>query len=110
MIQPTPAGQFKYRVTLQRRDTTAKNELGETVPVMEAIADVWAVVKPLSSEEILRNAQNSLDVSHEVRLRYTDAITHADSLLFNGRTLEIASILDLEEWHIEQVLLTKEIQ
>lgn len=109
MIQPPTAAQdFRQRVTLVRRDIPTTNELGESQPRWTAIQSVWAKVKPLSARELLLAAQNSLSVTHEVRLRYTPDLSHEDLIQFHGRLLDIVSIIDIAEQHVELVLLCNE--
>lgn len=107
-MQPTPAGEFRDRVTLLRRITGNKNELGETVPTDQPIGTYWASVHPLSSKELLQNAQNSLEITHKVRMRWNPEIKHSDTLLFRGRRLNIVDITDVLEQRRELAITANE--
>jgi SPP1 family predicted phage head-tail adaptor len=71
MIDP---GQMRFRVTLERPITTIQNELGETVLSdangFEAVQDVWAAIRPLTSAENLRARSVGLDTTHMIELWY----------------------------------------
>lgn len=110
MITPTPSGEFWQRVTLLHRNANNVNELGETIPIDEDVATLWASITPLSAKEILAHAEIHLDVTHEVRIRYTKDITHTDSLKYHGRTFHIDSVINIEEQGIELVLLCHEVK
>lgn len=110
MINPTPAGDLWQRVTLQHLITNNLDELGSAVPVLEDVATMWASVTPLSAKELVNHAELHMDVTHEVRIRYTRDITHADRLVYRGRTFHIDSIINIEEQGIELVLLCHEVK
>jgi SPP1 family predicted phage head-tail adaptor len=97
LVIPTPAGDFRDRVRIVRRNANNTNELGETVPVDDVLATVPAKVVPLKSAEILANAENTLSVTHEVRLRYTTLVDHASTLIFRGRRLDVSDVTDVGE-------------
>lgn len=72
------AGTLRFRVTLERPITTIQNELGETVlsdDKFEAVEDVWASIRPLTSAEILRARSVGLDTTHAVGMRYFADLT-----------------------------------
>lgn len=110
IVSPSPAGDLKHRVTILRRISNATSDLGEPIEVDIDAGTVWARVKPLTARDRLQGAELYQDVSHEVRIRYRDDITSADLLDFRGRKLTIESLIDIEEQHVELVLLCSEIQ
>lgn len=107
-MQPTPAGQFRDRVTVLRRNTGNKNELGEVVPNDIEVARCWASVHPLNSRELLQNAQNSLEITHKIRMRWNPEIRHTDTLIFRGRRLNIVDITDVLEQRRELAITAYE--
>jgi head-tail adaptor len=112
---PTPAGKMRHKVSLiQRDDGTEENEIGEKILQPVTLGTVRCWVKPIKAEEILANAENTQSVSHEVRMVYstslTSLLTHADSLLFGTRVLDINSIVNIEEENRELLLTCSERQ
>lgn len=108
MIVPTPAGEFRDRVEIVNRNTDHRNEMGEVVPVDEAVATVWAKVVPAKSAEVTTNAENVLNVTHEVRLRYTTLVDHTTTLVFRGRRLDIVDVTDVGEQRRELAITCSE--
>jgi SPP1 family predicted phage head-tail adaptor len=51
-------------------------------------------VEGVSSREALELGQADVSVTHKVRLRYVDGMTHNMRLLWRGRVLEIVSLLE----------------
>ena len=97
LIVPTPAGDFRDRVTVVGSYVGEPNELGESVPVLDPTKDIslWAKVVPVKSEEVVANAENTLSITHEVRLRFTRLVTHKSTLIYQGRRLDVADITDV---------------
>lgn len=90
MIDP---GRLRERVTIQQA-TEKRNAIGETVQSWATFAERWASVEGLSSREVLLQGQQKTETSHRVRLRYVDGFTGTMRLLWRGRVLEIASLLE----------------
>ena len=107
-MQPTAAGNFRDRVTVIRRGTGVKDEMGEIVPVDMPIGTFWASVRPLSSKELLQNAQDALEITHKIRMRWTPEIRHTDILLFRGRRLQIQDVTDVLEQRRELAITANE--
>ena len=104
----TPAGDFRHRLTILRRLIGPTNETGETTQTNYLTQTRWAKIETPTAEERYRAAEVYEDVSHVVTLRYTPDLTAADTLQFEGKTFDIASLTDPEERHIELLLLCKE--
>jgi SPP1 family predicted phage head-tail adaptor len=51
-------------------------------------------VEGVSSREALELGQADVSVTHKVRLRYVDGMTHNMRLFWRGRVLEIVSLLE----------------
>lgn len=108
LIVPTPAGDFRDRVAIVRRNVNNLNEGGEQVPVDETVASVPAKVTPLKSEELAANAEDTLSITHEVRLRYTPLVDHTTVLIFRGRRLEVSDVTDVGEQRRELAITCRE--
>ncbi len=86
-------GRLRERVTIQKA-TERRNAIGETVQTWEPFAERWASVDGLSSREVLLQGQQQTEVSHRVRMRYVTDMTSTMRILWRGRVLEIASLLE----------------
>lgn len=87
------AGKLRERVTIQApiRDT---NEMGETTLSWQEVKRAWASVEGIKSTELLSNSRQEFDISHRVRMRYHRGLTNNHRLEWNGRLLEIISVLE----------------
>jgi SPP1 family predicted phage head-tail adaptor len=86
-------GKLRERVTIQQA-TERRNSLGETTLEWATFAERWASVEGVSSREALELGQADVSVTHKVRLRYVDGMTHNMPLFWRGRVLEIVSLLE----------------
>jgi len=102
------AGDLRKPITLQKQVHTT-NEIGEAEISWLAIADVWAQVSPLKANEILWARQAQLQTTHRVRCRWFPELTSEMRFYWeepdgSPRILNISSIMDVEERHIEYVI------
>jgi len=88
-------GRMRERVTVQQA-TERRNSLGETTLEWATYASRWASVQGVSSREALELGQVDVSVTHRVRMRYVDGMTHNMRLLWRGRLLEIVSLLEYD--------------
>jgi len=88
-------GRMRERVTVQQA-TERRNSLGETTLEWATYATRWASVQGVSSREALELGQVDISVTHRVRMRYVDGMTHNMRLLWRGRLLEIVSLLEYD--------------
>ena len=88
-------GRMRERVTVQQA-TERRNSLGETTLEWATYAARWASVQGVSSREALELGQVDISVTHRVRMRYVDGMTHNMRLLWRGRVLEIVSLLEYD--------------
>jgi len=87
------AGKLRERVIIQQA-AEARNSLGETTLSWAAFAERWASVEGVSSREALELGQVDVSVTHRVRMRYVDGMTHNMRILWRSRVLEIISLLE----------------
>jgi SPP1 family predicted phage head-tail adaptor len=106
MIDP---GRLRERVTIQQA-TERRNALGETTLEWETFAERWASVDGLSSREFLLQGQQQTEMSHRVRLRYVPGMTSQMRLLWRGRVLEIASLLEHANRSEHEALCTERVE
>jgi len=100
-------GTLRHKVEIQAL-TVTEDAIGNQVEEWTKVADVWAAVEPLQGDEKLAAAYIQAETTHKVTIRYLAGITPANRLLFDGRTLEIESVRNLEERNRELVLMCKE--
>jgi SPP1 family predicted phage head-tail adaptor len=110
LITPTPAGDLRYKLTIINVGPGIINELGETTPTSTPIRTIWCKITPLSGTERYVNAQNTANVTHEIRTRYVPYLDHTSKLTLNNRTFDLVSVLDIESQHIELLILAQEVR
>jgi SPP1 family predicted phage head-tail adaptor len=101
-------GRLRERVTIQQA-TERRNAMGETVQTWETFAERWASVDGLSSREVLLQGQQQTEVSHRVRMRYVTDMTSTMRILWRGRVLEIASLLEHGNRSHHEALCTERV-
>ncbi len=84
--------------------------MGETVQTWETFAERWASVDGLSSREVLLQGQQQTEVSHRVRMRYVTDMTSTMRILWRGRVLEIASLLEHGNRSHHEALCTERVE
>ena len=101
-------GRLRERVTIQQA-TERRNAMGETVQTWEPFAERYASVEGLSSREVLLQGQQQTEVSHRVRMRYVTDMTSTMRILWRGRVLEIASLLEHGNRSHHEALCTERV-
>lgn len=90
MIRP---GEMRERVRVEQ-PTSTTNSLGEAVMSWSTFAERWAAINGVSAGEALEGGQQETRVTHRVRMRYLEGLTQQMRLIWRGRTLHIASLLE----------------
>lgn len=101
------AGKLRWPITIQTL-TTAPNSYGEAVPTPETFANTWAEVTQLSGRELWYAQQVQPLATHRVRCRYVAGVTPAMQVVFQGRTLQLTDVNDVDGRHRELVMLATE--
>ena len=94
---PNLAGQLRHRVTLQSK-TEARNDYGEPEHTWSDEATLYAKVDPLSADERTDAQQVGSQRTHKVTIRYRPGVTSEKRLRFDGRTLNITSVINPLEY------------
>jgi len=100
---------LRHRVTFQEPKGVAKNGMGEDVPVYVDFAIVWANVAPLRGREYHEAQKVRAETTYRVTTRYLKGVTPDMRILHNGKTLEIQSILNIEERNTELQIMASEV-
>lgn len=101
-------GKLRHRITLQKQVNTV-NDYGGAVTTWKNVATVWADVRPLSGREYFSAQQVQSEVTTQIWLRYLDGIMPTMRVKFGKRTLEIVSVLNMQERNVSLQLMCKEV-
>ena len=102
------AGAMRERITVESPEE-ARNTLGEATLSWATYAIVWASVDGLSSREMLQAQQANAVASHKVRIRFLQGLSHTHRLVWRGRVMEIASVVERENRTMHEIL-AREVQ
>ena len=91
------AGELRHQIVIQR-PTLALTPTGGTTTTWDTYKTVWAAVKALSGDEVLKRAKLNEQTTHEFRMRWPDVsdILVTDRVLFLGRHYDILFIDNLD--------------
>lgn len=99
-------GALNQRVVLSRA-TFEQDEIGQMVEAWAPLATVWAAVEPQAGREFIAGGAGQSELTTKVRIRYRPGITSADRVSHNGKTYNIASVVDYRSARRELVLMCK---
>ena len=113
IIGPTvPISARQTRVTLQNPGPAVSNGTGGyTQTWVDLPPSVDAEVAPASAHSLERVAAGTVIVSatHEVTIPYRAGVSNRTRVLLNGRHLNVTSVVDKDERHVELVLICEEV-
>lgn len=102
-------GQMRERVAIKSQ-TEVRSPSGETTMSWDTtVATVWASVTGLSSRDILQAQQANVIATHRIRIRYRADVTHTNRLVWRGRTMEIAAVVERDNRAALEIL-AREVQ
>lgn len=99
-------GQLNQRVTLERFSST-QSDIGEMIDTWAPLANVWAAVEPQAGREFVAGGAMQSELTTKIRIRYRPGLTSADRVTHDGRTYNIASVIDYRSAKREIVLMCK---
>lgn len=102
-------GRLRKRVIIQEADRTGRGSSGEATTSWSNGPTVWAAVEPLRGKEYLEGQQVQGEVTHKVTIRYRSGITPTDRISYDGRTLQIVSLINVCEKNIALELMCREV-
>ena len=102
------AGKLNQRVLVQA-PAESRNALGETTLAWQDEATVWGSVDGLSSREVLQAMQANVIASHKIRIRFMPTMTPHHRVVWRGKNMEIASVVEKDNRTIHE-LLVREVQ
>ena len=68
--QGVAAGELRHPVVLAKRPAATDEGGGATKYPYTAVKTVWAAIMPLNSSEVVRAAQEGIEISHRILIRY----------------------------------------
>jgi SPP1 family predicted phage head-tail adaptor len=92
----TSIGELRLRLTLEAPAEIDDGEGGVT-RTWEAIADVWAAVKPLAMDEKTITDRETPLLKYRITLRYRDDISEANRFRLGNRILIVRAVRDPDE-------------
>lgn len=94
---------MRERVLIQR-PVDRQNPLGEATLEWEDVAEVWAVVYNVRASDYFAAQQAGAIVTHQIKIRFFPSLNYQHRLIWRGRTLEIASVMEREKRTIHEIL------
>ena len=83
-------GKLRHRITIQSLSATQDATTGEQLETWATyLADVPAMVVPISGKEYLSASAEQAGITARVTVRYDSGITSAMRIVFDGRTYKI---------------------
>ncbi|KKL17335.1 hypothetical protein LCGC14_2486610 [marine sediment metagenome] len=99
------AGALKHRVRIQEATEGSADVLNEKAVTWSDLVTVWGAVLPQSGREFYRAMQVNAEVTHLVSIRYRSDVDETNRLVVGGRTLDITSVVNVDEAD-EELLIT----
>lgn len=100
-------GDLNKRVALQSPTLTADGMGGNTV-AWGTEAQVWAAIWPTSAREQIEGGQQTMTVSHRMRIRYRSDVASDWRVKYGDRYFSIVSIINPNEKNAMLDLLCRE--
>jgi len=89
-------------------NSTITSDAGGNTETSVKVADVWARVNQLSQARSFQYGITENYKNYEITIRYRSDVNPKNWIIFNGKRLTIASILNAESNDIELVLIASE--
>ena len=100
---------LRHRVTFQKPSGIKKNSMGEDVPVYVDFATVWAAVEPLRGREYHEAQKIRAETTYRVTVRYLADVSPDMRIVHRNKTLEIQSVLNIDERNVEMQIVCSEV-
>jgi len=100
---------LRHRVTFQKPTGTTTNSMGENVPAYTDYATVWAAVEPMTGREYAEAQKIRAETTYKVMVRYLAGVTPDMRIIHHSKTLEIQSILNIEERNVQLQIVASEV-
>ena len=102
------AGELRQAIIVQVQ-STSRNAYGEKDDTWTTLVTLPASVRPMFGREYVENKIAQSEVTHKIITRYyPDITTKQHRIVFNGRVLEIETLMNIEERNIMLEMLCVE--
>ena len=101
-------GLLRYRLTFLN-PVESRSFSGETTIEWPEAFTVWGSVEGLSGRDIIQAQQANLVVTHRIRVRNRKGVSHTQRIVWDGRTMEISSVVERENRTALEIL-AREVQ
>ena len=98
---------MRHRLVFQKK-TQSQNSFKEWIDSWVDHCTVWGSVRPLAGRRAIEAMQLNADVTGEVRIRYRKEILPTMRISFGDKTLEIVSLVNIEEKNRELLIYYRE--
>ena len=89
--------------------TIIEDDIGNQTEEWAKVAEVWAAVEPVSGKEYWAAAAAQAEATIKVTMRAPGVeVGPSNRIIFDGRTLEVESVINVEERNRELQLMCKE--
>lgn len=89
-------GDLRHRVRLEQIVRTP-DDAGGASTSWSLVAEMWAVLRPITGDEALNAERLSGHISHEVVVRHRDEIRPEMRFVLGTRLFDIRAVIDIEE-------------
>lgn len=100
---------YRHLIEIWELDHEVENELGEWEQQPKLIDKIWAEVEPIRGKEYLEHHVIIPEMTHRITTRYRPHIHQGMVVKWQGRELNIESIIDVGGWerHMEMLCVEK---
>jgi SPP1 family predicted phage head-tail adaptor len=102
------AGKLRHRIEIQRATDTQGATFGNAKRTYTTFARVWAAVEPASGSEKFISDQMQAGVTHVVTIRHLAGVTSKMQVIHKERTLQVVSVVNVEERDRKMLLMCEE--
>lgn len=85
------AGELRERIAVQRV-TNTRDSMGGVIQTWSTVYTLWASVQPMSAGEQFRRQQIQAAADWKIIVRFKNAITITDRIVWRGRTFQISAL------------------
>ena len=101
------SGELNKYITIQH-PTKASDGMGNFTETWTDAASVWAAIWPISANELVRSMQQTMEITHRIRIRYRSAFRPDWRIKFGNRYFNIVSKINPNEKNELLDLMCKE--
>jgi len=101
-------GRLRHRISIQKY-VAARDSFGGELETWEDVANVWASIEPISGKEYFASQQVNAQVTTRIITRHIEGITPKMRVVFQDRSFNILSVININEKKKELHLMCEEV-